>query len=63
MPKRFLKMPADRGGAGGELVAVRDMSSGKLRIVRPFTRGYKRDAHEPEPDLALLTALSRKQRH
>ena len=63
MPKRYLPVPAERGQKSAELLAVRDMTSGKLRIIRPYTRGFTREAFESAPDLALLTALSRKKRH
>lgn len=63
MPKRYLKAPAEKGLQTAELLAVRDMSSGKLKVVRPFTRGFAREAYEPKPDLALLAAVARKKRH
>ncbi|WP_299623745.1 hypothetical protein [Pelagibius sp.] len=63
MPKRYLPLFADGDLQSAELLAVRDMSSGKLRIVRALSPARTREAREPEPDLALLTALSRKKPH
>ena len=63
MPKRYLKAPAEKGLKTAELLAVRDMTSGKLKVIRPYTRGFTREAFEREPDLALLAALARKKRH
>ena len=63
MPKRYLKVPAENGLKTAELLAVRDMTSGRLKVLRPYTRGFTREAYEPAPDLALLAALARKKRH
>ena len=63
MPKRYLKVPAEKGLKATELLAVRDMTSGKLKVIRPYVSGFTREAFEREPDLALLAALARKMRH
>ena len=63
MPKRSMPLFADGDLQSAELLAVRDMTSGKLRVLRPLPQRAERPAAEPGPDVALLTALASKKPH
>ena len=63
MPKRSMPLFADCDLKSAELLAVRDMSSGKLRVLRPLPQRAERPAAEPGPDLALLSALANRKPH
>lgn len=63
MPKRYMPLFADGDLRSAELLAVRDMTSGKLRVLRLLPHRAERPAAEPGPDLALLTALASRRPH
>lgn len=49
MPKRSMPLFADGDLQSAELLAVRDMSSGKLRVLKPVPQRAERPAAAPGP--------------